>query len=93
MTAMLTKVTQENPGRSCGVLDLTPQHFACLRAIFAHRQAYGRSPSYRQIAAMLGLSPRSKSTAHRLVMDLESRGYLRTPIERKHYDIEVLRIV
>lgn len=64
----------------------------CLAAIVKYRNRYGRSPIYRTLATLLGLSARSKAYAHRLVMELEAKGYVRTPLDRSWRSIEVLRL-
>lgn len=55
---------------------LTPRLRDCYRAIEAHIVATGCSPSLNEIRAKLGLS--SKGRVHRMVEELEARGWITT---------------
>lgn len=53
---------------------ITPKQQECLDAIEAYIEAWGHSPSYKQIAEIIGA--RSKSQVHGLVKKLAERGKL-----------------
>lgn len=57
------------------MLGLTPRQRECLDFIFNFSVEHGYSPSFREMAAAMGLA--STSGVHRLVLALEKRGYIR----------------
>lgn len=83
--------SQKKVNAVCSPHRLSHNQKQCLAAIVRYRNHYRRSPTYRQIAVLMGLSPNSKSTAHRYVMELEAKGYVRTPFDGSWRAIEVLR--
>lgn len=56
---------------------------ATLRYIRGYQLAKGYSPSFREIAVGIGLSPNSKATVPKLLDELEARGLLRRRAQRK----------
>lgn len=87
---MVNRIPAEVDGRSPAVRLLTKRQTECLRAIVDFRLANFRSPTYEELAAVMGV--KSKSTVHDRVMMLESKGYVRTACDRSWNSIEVLRI-
>jgi len=71
------------------VISLTPKQRECWEYLLGYKAQFGLVPSYRKIAVALGLA--SNSRVHRLLHDLEARGYVRlTP--RKVRSLELLAI-
>lgn len=51
----------------------------------------GRSPTYREISALMGIGKRSQSYIHRLVNALEERGFIRRSGRSAQTTLDIVR--
>lgn len=69
---------------------LTQRQVDCLNFISDYQtRTGGASPSQREIGVELGVA--SASSLHRLLVDLETRGFIRR-LRHKHRAIEIIRM-
>ena len=68
---------------------LTLAQHRLLTAIHTGQQNTGVTPSFRELAVMVGIV--SPSGVHRTLLELEERGYVRR-IPHRHRAIQVLRL-